>query len=156
MQTLTGVYSGLQKKAYSWVSFFTKFADWETKKRLHQRFFPVSLPNITEFFFVKHVWAVTASAKYHSFSLMHRPHQQYVTLDLGYILIIFKYFQSKHCESLVNSCFWKSYTISWFFADKSSNTSKMFLEIRSSRPAVFFKTYLKSHKKASVMKLFFS
>ena len=88
--------------------FLTKVADRKPKKRLHQRCFPVSLPNITELFFAKHVWVVTASAKYHSFSLLHRPHQQNVTLDLGYILIIFKYFQSKHCESLVNSCFWKS------------------------------------------------
>ena len=88
--------------------FFTKVADRRPEERLHQRCFPVSLPNITEPFFANHVWVVTASAKYHSFSLLHRPHQQNVTLDLGYILIIFKYFQSKHCESLVNSCFWKS------------------------------------------------
>ena len=47
----------------------------------------MSLPNITELFFAKHVWVVTASAKYYSFSLLHRPHQQNVTLDLGYILI---------------------------------------------------------------------
>ena len=50
-------------------------------------------------------------------------------------------FQSKQCESLVNSCFWKFKTISWFIADKSSDTSKKFLEIRSSRPAVFFKSF---------------
>ena len=88
--------------------FFTKVADRRPEERLHQRCFPVSLPNITVPFFANHVWVVTASAKYHSFSLLHQPHQQSVTLDLGYILIIFKYFQSKHCESLVNSCFWKS------------------------------------------------
>ena len=91
--------------------FFTKVADRKPEKRLHQRCFPVSLPNITALFIAKHIWVVTASAKYHSFSLLHRPHQQNVTLDLGYILIIFKCFQSKHCESLVNSCFWKSQTI---------------------------------------------
>ena len=60
------------------------------------------------FFFEKHVWMVTAFAKYHSFSLLCRPHQQNINLELGYALIIFKYFQSKHCELLVNSCFWKS------------------------------------------------
>ena len=73
------------------------------------------------------------------FFLLRWPHQQNVTLDLSYILIIFKYFQSKHCESLVNSCFWKTKTISWFFTDKTSSTFKMFLEIKSSRPAVFSK-----------------
>ena len=43
-----------------------------------------------------------------AFSLLRRPHQQNVILDLGCVLIIFKYFQSKHYESLVSSCFWKS------------------------------------------------
>ena len=42
------------------------------------------------------------------FSLLRRPHHQNVTLDLGYVL---GYFQKKHCESLVKSCFWKSYTM---------------------------------------------
>ena len=69
--------------------FLTKVADRKPKKRLHQRCFPVSLPNITELFFAKHVWVVTASVKYYSFSLLHRPHQQIVTLDLCYILISF-------------------------------------------------------------------
>ena len=53
--------------------FFTKVADRKPEKRLHQRCFPVSLPNITELYFAKLVWTVTASAKYHSFSLMYRP-----------------------------------------------------------------------------------
>ena len=119
--------------------FFTKIAGGQPEKRLHQWCFLVKLPNISELFFAKHVWVVTASAKYHSFFLLRWPHQQNVTLDLSYILIIFKYFQSKHCESLVNSCFWKTKTISWFFTDKTSNTFKMFLEIKSSRPAVFSK-----------------
>ena len=61
-------------------------------------------------FFTKHVWAVTASAKYHSFSLLRRPNQRNVTLDLGYVLIIFKYFQRKHYDSLVSNCFWKYWT----------------------------------------------
>ena len=91
--------------------FFTKVADRKLEKRPHQRCFPVSLPNIAEHFFAKHVWVVTASTKFRSFSLLHRPHQQNVTLDLGYILIIFKYFKSKQCQLLVNSCFWKSQTI---------------------------------------------
>ena len=56
--------------------FFTKVADRKPEKRLHQRCFPVSLPNITELFFAKHVWVVIASAKYHSFSLMNRPPPQ--------------------------------------------------------------------------------
>ena len=55
---------------------FNKVADRKPEKRLHQRCFPVSLPNITELYFAKHVWTVTASAKYHSFSLMHRPPPQ--------------------------------------------------------------------------------
>ena len=88
--------------------FFTEVAHRKPEKRLHRRCFQVFLPNITELFFAKHVWVVTACAKYHSFSLLHWPHQQNVTLDLGYILIIFKYFQSKPCESLANSCFCKS------------------------------------------------
>ena len=88
--------------------FFTKIADRQPDKRLHQGCFRVKLPNISELFFVKHVWVVTASAKYHLLSLLHRPNQQNVTLDLGCILIIFKYFQSKHCELLVKSCCWKS------------------------------------------------
>ena len=49
-----------------------------------------------------------------------------------------KYFQRKHCESLVNSCL-KSYTINWLSADKTRNRSKMLLQIRSRRPAVVFK-----------------
>ena len=51
---------------------------------------------------------MTASAKCHSFSLLRRIHQENDTLDLGSVLIIFTYFQSKHRESLVNSSFWKS------------------------------------------------
>ena len=43
-------------------------------------------------FLAKHVWMVTASAKYHSFYLLRRPHEQNVTLDLDYDLIMFKYF----------------------------------------------------------------
>ena len=88
--------------------FFTKIPDQQPEQRLHQRCFLVKLPNISELIFAKHVSMMTASAKYHSFSLLRWPHQQNVTLDLSYILITFKYFQSKHCESLVNSCFWKS------------------------------------------------
>ena len=72
--------------------FFTKVTGLQPKKRLRQMSFPVSFPNISE-----HVWVVTASAKYHLLSLLRRPHQQNVTLDLGYVLIIFKYFQSIHC-----------------------------------------------------------
>ena len=74
--------------------FFTKIADQQPEK------------NST-----RDVWVATASTKYHSFSFLRRPHQQNVTLDLGYILIIFKYFQGKHCESLVNICFWRFQTI---------------------------------------------
>ena len=55
---------------------FNKVADRKPEKRLHQRCFPVSLPNITELFFAKYVWVVNTSAKYHSFSLMHRPPPQ--------------------------------------------------------------------------------
>ena len=87
--------------------FFTKVADRQPEKTVHQTCFPVKLPNISELFFAKHVWVVTTSAKYHSFSLLRRPYQQNVTLDLGSIVIIFKYFQNKHRESLMNSCFWK-------------------------------------------------
>ena len=32
---------------------------------------------------------VTASAKYYSFSLLRRPHQQIITLEIAYVLIIF-------------------------------------------------------------------
>ena len=54
--------------------FFTKVADRKPEKRLHQRCFPVSLPNIAKLFFVKHVCetlsiffvASTSSAKYYS------------------------------------------------------------------------------------------
>ena len=56
--------------------FFTEVADQQFSKRLHQRCFPVSLPNTTELFFAKHVWVVIASAKYHSFSLLNRPPPQ--------------------------------------------------------------------------------
>ena len=87
--------------------FFIKIADQQPEKRRHQRCFPVKLPNISELFFAKHVWVV-ATTKYHSFSLLRWSHQQNATLDFSYIIIIFKYFQSKHYESLVNSCFWKS------------------------------------------------
>ena len=55
--------------------FFNKIAGLQPKKRFRQRCFPVSLPNISEDFLGKHVWVVTASAKYHSFSLLRRPHQ---------------------------------------------------------------------------------
>ena len=88
--------------------FFTKITGLQPKKRLRQRFFPVSLPNTSEHLFAKVVWVVNGSAKYHSFSLLSGPHQQNITLDLGYVLIIFKYFQNKHGEALVKSCFWKS------------------------------------------------
>ena len=44
--------------------FFTKIADQQPEKRLHQRCFPMKLPNISELCFAKHVWVVTASAKY--------------------------------------------------------------------------------------------
>ena len=55
--------------------FFTKIAHLKAEKRLHQRCFSVSLPNITELLFAKHFWLVIASARYHSFPLLYRPHQ---------------------------------------------------------------------------------
>ena len=88
--------------------FFTKITGLHPKQRLRQRFFPVSLPNTSEHLFAKLVWVVNGSAKYHLFSLLSEPHQQNITLDFGHVLIIFKNFQSKHGESLVKSCFWKS------------------------------------------------
>ena len=94
----------LEKRLFMSI-FFTKVAGLQ----------PVSLPkniNISEHFFAKQVWVVAASAKYYSFSLLRRPYQQNIALKLGYGLIIFKHFQSKHYESLVSSCFWKFYTIS--------------------------------------------
>ena len=54
--------------------FLTKVSDLQPKKWLHQKLFPVSLPNISELFFAKHVWVVTAFATYHSFSLVRQPH----------------------------------------------------------------------------------
>ena len=122
--------------------FFTKVAGVQLKKDPSRDVFLWLCLILQNTFFAKHIWVVTASAKCHSFSLLRRPHYQNATLDLGYVLNIFKYFQSKHCESLVNSCSWKSKTINWFIADKTSNTSKIFLEIRSCRPAVFFKNYV--------------
>ena len=88
--------------------FFTKVAGIQPKKSLRQRCFPVSCKIFQNTLFAKHVWVMTAPAKHHSFSLLRRPHRQNVTLDLGYALIIFKYFQTNHCESFVNSCFRKS------------------------------------------------
>ena len=49
----------------------------------------MSFPNISKHFFAKHVLVVTASAKYYSFSLLRRPHQQIITLEIAYVLIIF-------------------------------------------------------------------
>ena len=138
-QSFTGVYGRLQKNAYfSWVSLLLKLQAYSLKKT-HPEMFSYVCLILENTFFAKHIWVVTASAKCHSFSLLHRPHHQNATLDLGYVLTMIKYFQNKHCESLVNSCFWKSKTINWFIAHKTSNTSKMVLEIRSSRPAIFFK-----------------
>ena len=48
--------------------FFTKVADRKPEKSLHLRCFPVSLPNITELFFEKHVCVVAPLTKHHSFS----------------------------------------------------------------------------------------
>ena len=93
-------------------------------KKLRQRCFLVSLPNISEQVFVKPVWAVTASAKYRKVSLLRRPHQQNATLNLGYVQL--------SLEVLDN------YLIYLYIRD----TSKMLLEIRSSRPAVFFKNFV--------------
>ena len=63
----------------------TKMQAYSLKKKtkLRQRCIPVSVPNISEHFFAKHIWVVTAPAKYHSLSLLRRPHQQNVTLELG-------------------------------------------------------------------------
>ena len=141
------VYLTMQSRVHLWISLRVLYILYRAKqtelltfsnckpktwKSLHQRCFPGSLPNITELFFAKHVWVVTASAKYHSLFLLHRPHQQNVTLDLGYILIIFKYFVA--CEQLFLEVLDN-------LADKTTNAFKMFLEIRSSQRAVFFKTY---------------
>ena len=63
--------------------FFTKVAGRQPEKRLHQRCFPVNLPNTSELFFAKNLWVMTASAKYHSFSLLRRPHQQNVISALA-------------------------------------------------------------------------
>ena len=93
-------------------------------KKLRQRCFLVSFPNISEHVFVKPVWAVTASAKYRKVSLLRRPHQQNATLNLGYVQL--------SLEVLDN------YLIYLYIRD----TSKMLLEIRSSRPAVFFKNFV--------------
>ena len=49
----------------------------------------MSFPNISKHFFAKHVLVVTASAKYYPFSLLRRPHQQIITLEIAYVLIIF-------------------------------------------------------------------
>ena len=38
--------------------------------------------------------------------MLRRPHQQNAALDLGYVLITFKSFQSKQCETVVNTFLW--------------------------------------------------
>ena len=42
--------SRLQKSSYSWVSFLLKLQAYSLKKKLHQRCFPVSVPNISAYF----------------------------------------------------------------------------------------------------------
>ena len=75
-QLFTDVYSHLQRKAYSWVFLLLKLQFYSLKKGLHQRWFPVVSLIFQNSFLAKHVWVVTASAKYHLFSLLRWPHQQ--------------------------------------------------------------------------------
>ena len=88
----TSVYSLLQKKAYAWVFFFTKVAGPQPKKSstrdIFQWVYLIFQKNLGGDCFCEH-----------SFFLLCRPHLQNVIHDLGYVLIIFKYFQSKYCES---------------------------------------------------------
>ena len=42
---------------------------------------------------------------YIPFSLLHRPHQQNVALDVGYVR---GYYRRIHCDSLAKICFWNS------------------------------------------------
>ena len=72
---------------------FTKVAGLQPKEKNSARYIFLWMCLIFQkTFLAKHVWMVTASAKYHSFYLLRRPHEQNVTLDLDYVLIMFKYF----------------------------------------------------------------
>ena len=87
--------------------FFTKVAGLQSKKRLPQRCFPVSLPNISEHFFAKHVWVVTTSAKYHSFFCC----VELICKMLVSTLDMFRLSSNISRASTVSRSFWKSYTI---------------------------------------------
>ena len=87
---------------------FTKVACPQPKKRLRQRSFPVSSPNISEHCFLRNTlgwWLLLLNTI--QFSYRVNLISKMLLSDLGYVLIIFKY-HSKHCKSLINICFWKS------------------------------------------------
>ena len=133
--------------------FFNKVASLQPNKRLQQKCFLWVCLIFQNTFFQTHLGGDCFCSI--PFYLLRQPHQQNVTLHFGYVLIVSKHIQIVHYESLVNSCFWKSKTISWFVADKTSDKSMMLLEIRRCRPAVFFKNYVLLNKKASVMEPLF-
>ena len=108
----------------------------QTKEKLLHRYFPVSFTKyFRTLFFAKHLW-MTASAKYPFLFVTWISATKNVSLDLGY----FKYFWGKHCELLVNSSVWRSWTDCQLWKSKrASDMSEILLEIESSHPAVFCK-----------------
>ena len=99
----TGVYSCLQKNCYSWVFFLTKFQTYSLKKdsngdvycEFSEYFRTLFLGNTFRWWLLlpNTIFFVASTSSVKS------------SFNLSYFLIIFKYFQSKHFELLVNSCF---------------------------------------------------
>ena len=89
-QPFVGVYSRLKKKAFSWVFFLLKLQAYSLRQDSARDVFQWVYLIFRNTFFAKDVCVVTASPKYHSFSLLRQNHLQNVTIGLGYVLIILK------------------------------------------------------------------
>ena len=124
--TETVVYCSLQpftEKRLFMSIFFNKVAGLQPKKGLHQRCFqPVCLIFQNMF-----AWGLLLLNTIYFLCCI-----DLISKMLWLSLNIFR----ETTESLANSCFWKPQTTSQFIADKTSDTSKMSLQIRSSRPTV--------------------
>ena len=84
-------------------AIFFKVGGQLPKKKTHTEMFSCDVFQYT--LFVKHAWLVTASAKYHILCYVDLISK--MLLSTGFVLIVFKSFQNKRRESLMNNCFSK-------------------------------------------------